>query len=106
MSRYRKVDVRIWTDEKFPNLAAEEKLLAVWLLTNSRLNRCGSFLWSAGLASEETAIPLNRIETVCDTVCDTLFWIRDRPSRTIFLSHWGGTTPLTIGRHSRATSPI
>jgi hypothetical protein len=87
-ARFRKVDPRIWVDERFRLLSLEGKLLAFWMLTTSRLNRCGIILWSPGLASEETGIPRSRIDTVCHTVCDTLFWKFDPASNTLFLARW------------------
>lgn len=87
-AKYRRIDPRIWTDEKFRKLTLEGQHLALWLLTTSRLNRCGIVLWSPGLASEETKIPRNRIDTVLDTVCHTLFWIRDTASDTVFFPRW------------------
>lgn len=86
--KFRKVDPRIWTDESFRRLGVDEKILAFWLLTGSRVNRCGIVLWSGGLASEETGISPNSIDTVCDTVCDTLSWFRDTVSNTVFLRRW------------------
>jgi hypothetical protein len=86
--KYRKVDPRIWTDEGFSKLDAEGKLLALWMLTSARVNRCGIVLWSAALASEETGIHRDHIDAVCDTVCDTVSWARDIPSRVVFLSRW------------------
>jgi len=86
--KFRKVDPRAWTDEKFRRLDSNGKLVALWMLTGSRVNRCGIVLWSPGLASEETGIALDLIESVCDTVCDTLSWFRDIPSHTVFLRRW------------------
>lgn len=86
--KFRKVDPRAWTDEKFRALDSNGKLLALWMLTGSRVNRCGIVLWSPGLASEETGIALNSIDSVCDTVCDTLSWFRHIPSHTVFLRRW------------------
>jgi hypothetical protein len=86
--KFRKVDPRTWTDEKFRTLDSNGKLVALWMLTGSRVNRCGIVLWSPGLASEETGIAPNLIDSVCDTVCDTLFWFRDIPSHTVFLRRW------------------
>ena len=87
-AKFRKVDPRVWTDEKFRKLKSEEKLLALWMLTSVRVNRCGIVLWSPGLASEETGIPVSRIDTVCHTVCHTLNWIHDTVSHTVFLARW------------------
>lgn len=86
--KYRKVDPRIWNDEGFARLSTEERLLALWLLTSERVNRCGILIWSPGLASEETGIPKDRIDTVCHTVCHTLNWVQDRGSKTVFLTRW------------------
>jgi hypothetical protein len=86
--KYRKIDPRIWTDEGFSRLDREGKLLAFWMLTSTRLNRCGIVLWSPALASEETGIPRDRVERVYDTVCDTVSWVRDRASNTVFLGRW------------------
>jgi hypothetical protein len=55
--KFRKVDPRIWTDEGFAKLNTEGKLLALWMLTSPRVNRCGIVLWSAALASEATRAP-------------------------------------------------
>lgn len=87
-AKFRKVDPRAWTDERFRKLKSEEKLLALWMLTSVRVNRCGIVLWSPGLASEETGIPASRIDTVCHTVCHTLNWIHDTVSNTVFLARW------------------
>ena len=87
-AKYRKVDPRVWTDEKFVQLNPQGKLLALWLLTCHRLNRCGIVQWSAALASEETGIDRNEVDTVFDTVCDTLCWPRDTVSRVVFLRRW------------------
>jgi len=101
---FRKIDPRIWTDEKFVRLDAEGKLLALWLLTSSRCTRCGIVLWSAALAAEETGIVGHPPDTtptgcragvdgVCDTVCDTMSWVFDRGAKCIFLTHWWRYNP-------------
>lgn len=87
-AKYRKVDPRIWVDERFRSLDAEGRLLALWMLTTLRLTRCGIILWSKGLASEETGIDHARIDTVCHTVCDTLNWVLDMHANCIFLCKW------------------
>lgn len=86
--KYRKKDPRFWDDEKVKKLTIAGKLLADWLLTSSRVNRCGVVLFSPGLASEQTGIPLGEVDTLCHTVCDTLNWPRDPASKTVFLRRW------------------
>lgn len=87
-AKFRKIDPRIWTDEGFSRLAPEAKLLAFWLLTSARTNRCGVVLWSAALAAEETGVRLDRVEGVLDTVCRTVSWTFDPTSKTVFLGRW------------------
>jgi hypothetical protein len=87
-AKFRKVDPRFWCDEKVRMLDSDGRLLALWLLTSSRVNRCGIVLWSPGLASEETGIPRNRVDTVLDTVCGTLPWKFDQGIGVVFLVHW------------------
>lgn len=87
-AKYRKLNPRMWDDEKFARLSTEEKLMAVWLLTGPRTLRCGFVLWSPGLASDHTGINGNRIDTVCHTVCHTLNWGFDPDSKTVFFPNW------------------
>lgn len=88
VQKFRRVDPRFWTDEKVQGLDSDGKLLALWLLTCSRVNRCGIVLWSAGLASEETGIQRNKIDTVLHTVCSIIPWKYEKRINTVFLSHW------------------
>lgn len=87
-AKFRKIDPRIWTDEGFTQLTIEGRLLAFWLLTSTRVNRCGIVQWSAALASEETGIDRGKIDTVLDTVCHTVSWVCDTPARLVFLARW------------------
>lgn len=87
-AKYRKIDPRIWTDEKFTRLDRDGKLLALWLLSSTRLNRCGIVQWSPALCAEETGIDRKRVDTVLDTVCHTVSWTFCRQSNTLFLGRW------------------
>ena len=91
--KFRKIDPRIWNDEGFSALDVEARLLAFWLLTSNRVNRCGIVIWSAGLASEETGLDRHRVEGVLDTVCHTLKWVFDMESKTVFLARWWRYNP-------------
>jgi hypothetical protein len=65
MSKYRKVETRIWDDEKFRAWSRDEKLLFLFLLTHREMTAIGAMraLWP-GLA-EEIGYPI-------DTLRDTL----------------------------------
>jgi len=53
MARYRKVDTRIWNDEKFCSLSDDGKLLFFFLLTHPHLTALGAMRISvAGMAGE------------------------------------------------------
>jgi hypothetical protein len=85
-AKYRKIDPRIWDDEDFERLDLPGKLLAFWILTSNQVNRCGICVWRASLVTEQTGI--KQPDTVCDTVCRTLKWVRDTRSRCILLPTW------------------
>jgi hypothetical protein len=84
-AKFRKIDPRIWTDERFVALDSDGKLLALWILTSTRINRCGILIWSAGLASDETGLSRDCIDTVFDTVCHTMNWPYDTVSKALFM---------------------
>src|SRR5262245_49773367 len=53
MARFRKIDTRIWNDAKFRELADQEKLLFLFLLTHPHMTSLGAMRASiAGLADE------------------------------------------------------
>ncbi len=53
MAKYRKIDTRIWNDEKFNDLSHHEKLVFLFLLTHPNLTPLGGMRASiAGLAAE------------------------------------------------------
>lgn len=87
-AKFRKVDPRFWDDERTRRLTPAGRLLALHLLTGSRVNRCGIVMFSPGLAAEQTGIPYAEVDTVLHTVCDTLNWPRDAASGTVFLRRW------------------
>ena len=67
MARYRKVEVRIWNDEKFRRLSDDGKLLFFALLTHPNLTGIGAMKASrSGLAEELGWTPERVTETVTD----------------------------------------
>ena len=86
-SRYRKIDPRIWTDEKFRQLTGEQQRIALYVLT-AQTNRIGLFSFSPGKACED-------LETLPPTftkgflkVCQTLNWEWDKEARVLYLPTW------------------
>ena len=95
-AKYRKVDPRIWSDESFTKLDAECKLLAVYCLTSSQVNRIGLYRLSLGMAAEELGMVSDTVShTVSDTmtarirrVCETLNWEWDDAAKVLYLPTW------------------
>ena len=88
MARYRKIDPRIWRDEKFRRLSLEEKAVAMYVLTSSQMNRIGLFYFSALLAAEEMGMLPETFQERFGNVCQTLFWQWDQGSKTVYLPNW------------------
>ncbi|TMQ30091.1 MAG: hypothetical protein E6K65_06690 [Nitrospirae bacterium] len=51
-ARYRKIDPRIWTDEKFRLLTGEQQRIALYILT-AQTNRIGRFSFFLGKTIRE-----------------------------------------------------
>ena len=72
-SRYRKIDPRIWTDEKFRQLTGEQQRIALYILT-AQTNRIGLFSFSPGKACEDLGTFPQTFAKGFLKVCQTLNW--------------------------------
>lgn len=84
--KFRKIDPRFWHDEKVQTLDPKQKLLALYLLTGPDVNRIGIYRWSPAKASEE--LKIDRIDTVCHTVCHTLSWGYSNAQKLVYFPTW------------------
>ena len=91
-SRYRKIDPRIWTDEKFRQLTAEEQRIALYILT-AQSNRIGLFTFSPGKASEDLGTLPPTFRKGFEKVCRTLNWEWDAEARVLYLPTWWRYNP-------------
>ena len=90
--KYRKIDPRIWRDEKFSRLTPEEKLVAVYCLT-AQVNRCGIFVFSPAMAAEELGmLPLTFGERFGNVV-SALRWKWDERTRVLYFPTWWRYNP-------------
>ncbi len=64
MSLRRSIDSKMWGDAWFENLQPKQKLLWVYLLTNSYTNMLGVYEISVGRISYETKLTINEVETI------------------------------------------
>ncbi len=86
-ARYRKVDPRMWDDEKFLAMSPTEKLIAVYIIT-AQSNRIGIFRFSVGLALEHLGIDSETFAIGFGNVCRTLNWVFDRTRRIVYFPTW------------------
>lgn len=62
MSKTRIVDTRFWSDGYISSLTHEEKLLFVYLITNSKTELCGAYELPTGLIVYETGLSKEGVE--------------------------------------------
>ena len=86
--KYRKVDPRIWGDEKFVCLTSDERLIALYCLTSSQVNRIGLFRFSLALAAEEMGTLPPTFAKRFGNVCQTFRWGFHEPTKTLYFPTW------------------
>lgn len=86
-AKYRKIDPRIWKDEKFRSLDESEKLVAIYCVT-AQSNRIGIFTFSPAMASEDLGTLPPTFAKRFGNVCRTLIWEWDSTSRVLYLPTW------------------
>ena len=98
-AKYRKVDPRVWNDEKFRQLSPDDKLVALYCLTCDQTNRIGLFVFSVGKAAEDIGLAPDDFTGRFDRVCETLSWRWDRVSRTLYFPMWWKYNAPDNGKH-------
>lgn len=91
-TKYRKIDPRIWRDERFSTLATEEKLIALYCLT-AQSNRCGIFVFSPAMAAEELRTSPQTFLERFRRVCAALRWKWDSDQRVLYFPTWWKYNP-------------
>lgn len=86
--KYRKIDPRIWSDERFVRLSEQEKLLALYCLTSPQGNRIGIFRFSIALAAEDLGTSHVTITNRFGHVCHTMRWRFDGTNKVIYFPTW------------------
>jgi hypothetical protein len=87
MARYRKIDPRLWRDERVRRLNQLEKLIVIYCLT-AQSNRVGIFNFSPAMAAEDLEISHQTFEKGFEKVCESLLWSYDKPSRVLYIPTW------------------
>lgn len=91
-AKFRKIDPRIWHDERFITLSNEEKLLAVYCLT-AQCNRCGLFVFSMGKAAEDLGTSGGTFRERFGRVVSALRWRWDEARRVLYFPTWWKYNP-------------
>ncbi len=91
-ARYRKIDPRIWTDEKFRQLAPDQQRIALYVLT-AQSNRIGFFSFSPGKASEDLGLTFKNFLKKFEHVCNAFGWLWDLESRVVYIPTWWKYNP-------------
>ena len=84
---YRKIDPRIWNDEKFSELSLYEKSIAIYILT-AQANRIGIFKFSPALAAEDLGDDIKPISAGIEKVCEELGWKWSPARRVLYIPSW------------------
>lgn len=87
-SKYRRIDPRIWGDEKFTELDMLDRLIVLYLLTSTQCNRIGIFKFSAAMAAEELGTTPDEFSNRFAKICETFDWAWDRERKVVFLRSW------------------
>lgn len=84
---YRKIDPRIWKDEKFRKLDHSGKLIVFYILT-AQANRIGLFNFSPGMAAEDLGMSYQTFHQRFQNVLVEMNWKYDEPARVLYLPKW------------------
>ena len=87
MKRYRKIDPRIWSDEKFTALSLRDKLITFYCIT-AQSNRIGLFLFSPAKGAEDLKLSFRTFAEGFGKVSKTLNFSFDKINRVLYLPTW------------------
>ncbi len=101
MSVRRSVDTKIWSDEWIEKLSVEEKLLWIYLLTNSKTNMLGIYEISVNRISFETGLSSETILKAFKSFerVNKAFYVLEK---YIFLPNWIKNQSMNKNMHTSA----
>lgn len=91
-TKFRKIDPRIWRDERFTTLGTDEKLVALYCLI-AQSNRCGIFVFSPAMAAEELGTSPQTFRERFRKVVSALRWRWDEDRRVLYFPTWWKYNP-------------
>lgn len=66
MAEFRSIHTRIWKDDWFTNLETDEKLLFVYLFSNSQASVCGIYELPIRYIAFESGLDISRVKAILD----------------------------------------
>lgn len=97
-AKYRKIDPRMWDDEKFEEMEPMHKLVAINALT-SQSNRIGIFKFSPAKSAEQCGMSLDSYAIAIAKVSQTLKWGYDKARNVLFIPTWFKYNPPENPKH-------
>jgi hypothetical protein len=86
--RYRRLYVRLWRHPGFVTLTADEKVLALYLLTGPQTNRIGIYTLSIAQAAEDLGtVPQTLLKRFANC-CAAFGWHFDSKARVFYIPSW------------------
>lgn len=88
MGRYRKVDTRVWNDEKFRSLSQEAKYLFIYLLTSPHSTAWGAYVLDDLYIEADLGYSKQRINNLWGELIHTGIVFREKNTRLVCLPNW------------------
>ena len=88
MSRYRKIDTKIWTDEKFRQLTNDSKYFFVYLLTSPHSTAWGAYVLDDLYIQADLGYSPAKIKTCWEEIVKSNMVLRCNVTRLICFPNW------------------
>jgi len=88
MSRYRKIDTRIWTDEKFRQLSHDGKYFFVYLLTSPHSTAWGAYVLDDLYVQADLGFSPQKIKQLWKELANCSLTLRDEKTRLVCFPNW------------------
>lgn len=85
---YRKIDTRIWNDEKFRTLSNEGKYFFIYLLTCPHSTAWGAYVLDDLYVQADLGYSLQKIKQLWNELANSKLTIRDTKTRLVCFPNW------------------
>jgi hypothetical protein len=91
--RYRRVFSRWWTEPAAQSFSADQKVVALYLLSGPQTSSVGLYRLSPGEAAEDLHMDPRAFRGHLSVVCKTLGWTFDSEARVLWIPSWPTDNP-------------